>query len=483
MIEQTPGECFDLVIIGGGPAGMAAALEARRAGVRSICVLDEGRALGGQIYRRFAPAFRVVDAHRVGHEFLEGQELIEAVGRTGVEVRAGTMVWGVWDKRIAWVQEEAMTSGVIDARVIVLATGARDRPVAFPGWTLPGVMTAGAAKALVGVGRVLPGRRVLMAGSGPLALAFSAQLRGYGVNVVEVVEAAPAPGLRTLTGLARTIDRGTLIEAVRYRLALLRHRIALCTSTIIIRAEGTSSVERAVVAKVDREWRPIKGTERAIEVDTILLGYGLEASSELSRLMGCRQRYEQDLGGWIPVRDELMRTSIAGVLSVGDGSGVAGSRNALVEGRVAGNAAAQELGLLAQVQVDERTRADRDALRRMARFRNALGRIYRVGPGLHELATEATTVCRCEEVTAGEIEALIGSGVRETHEVRALSRAGMGRCQGRNCASHLAAQLARATGRSVDQVAPLSVRPPIKPVPIAAIAARRAQHEAEIELR
>ena len=217
-----------------------------------------------------------------------------------------------------------------------MAAGARDRPVAFPGWTLPGVITAGAAKALVATQLVLPGRRILMAGSGPLALAFSAQLHVYGANIVEVHEAAPPPGVRTLARIVANADPALLVEAARYRAHLLRHRIPFHYSSIIVRVEGDTEVERAVVADVDRDWRVIAGSERSIDVDTVLLGYGLESSTELTRLLGCEHRYETGLGGWVPVRDEWMRTSLPGILLAGDGGGVAGSPTAIVEGRLAG---------------------------------------------------------------------------------------------------------------------------------------------------
>lgn len=476
---MTSTEKIDLVIIGGGPAGMTAAIEARRAGVKSVCILDEGIAPGGQIFRRYGPGFSVTDPHAAGHEYEDGQALIEAARASGAEIRSSTVVWGIWNKRIAYVSDETQ-SGTIDAAAIILATGARDRPVAFPGWTLPGVFTAGAAKTLVAIQRVLPGKRILMAGSGPLALAFSAQLRDYGANIVEVVEAAPRPSLLSLAKLAIDADPAILRDAAKYRAQLFRARVPFSYATIIVSAEGRREVERAIVAKVDRDWRVIPGTERTIEVDTVLLGYGLESSSELSRLLGCAQHFSRNFGGWLPVKDDHMRTSVPGVFAAGDGSGVGGAKHAIEEGRIAGIMAARDLGAITESEAAARAAKPMARLGRMNRFLKTLNEIYSVGPGLYELATPDTIVCRCEERTAAELDTMIDEGIGDLNVVRAVSRIGMGRCQGRNCASHVAAAIARRTGRRIEEIAPPTARPPVKPVSVAAIADERFQHDSEV---
>lgn len=479
---MTRTERADLVIVGGGPAGLCAAVEARRAGVRSVVVLDEGISPGGQIFRRFGPGFVVSDAAAAGHEFVDGERLIGQARQSGAEIRSATTVWGAWDRRLAFVSGDSR-SGSIEAGAIVIATGARDRPVAVPGWTLPGVLTAGAAKTMVAIQRVLPGRRILMAGSGPLALAFAAQLLDYGANVVEVVEAAARPGIGAVARLLVHGDAATLLDAARYRARLLRRRVPYRHSTVLVRVTGSREVAGAIVATVDGNWRVVPGTERVIEVDTVLTGYGLEASAELARLMGCSLRFDRNLGGWLPETDETMRTSLPLVYAVGDGSGIGGSRLAMEEGRIAGIAAAADLGYLGKDAAGERMASARRKVGRMTRFRDALNDIYAVGPGLFELATAETIVCRCEERTQAELDALIDSGVADPNIVRAASRIGMGRCQGRNCASHVSASIARRTGLPIEAIAPLSVRPPLRPVSLAAIAEEREQPEAEIEIR
>ena len=330
-----------------GPRGAPAAIEARRAGVGSVVVLDEGIAPGGQIFRRYGPGFSVTDPHAAGHEYSDGHALIAEAQASGADIRSSAVVWGAWEKKLAFVSNES-TPGVIEAKAIIIATGARDRAVAFPGWTMPGVITAGAAKTLVAIQRVLPGKRILMAGSGPLALAFSAQLREYGANIVEVAEAAPRPNPIDFVRLALHGDPSVLMDAARYRARLMLDRIRFSYATMVVRAEGQREVERAVIAKVDHNWHVIPSTERSIEVDTVILGYGLESNSEMSRLLNCEQVFDRTGGGWLPVRDTRMRTSVPGIYAAGDGGGVGGSHSALQQGRIAGIAAATELGVVSE---------------------------------------------------------------------------------------------------------------------------------------
>jgi hypothetical protein len=224
-----------------------------------------------------------------------------------------------------------------------------------------------------------------------------------------------------------------------------------------------------VHANVDGDWRVVKGTEERSAVDTICIGYGFVTSTELFRLAGCRFGYDEDLGGAVVEVDEWQRTSVPGVLAAGDGTGVRGAPVATDQGRLAALGAAADLGALAPDQAATLARPLRRRLAAKERFRRALRPLYAVGPGVYELATADTVVCRCEEVTLARLEeAAIATG--DANVAKSYTRAGMGLCQGRSCQRQVAAVLARQSGRPIAEVAAMTVRPPARPVPIKVLA-------------
>ena len=267
----------------------------------------------------------------------------------------------------------------VEAQRVVVAAGAHDRPVVFPGWTLPGVITAGGAQSLVKTQRISPGRAIVFAGSGPLALAFPAQLRGYGANVTLVLEAGPAPGPGDLLRLLRAArgNVGLLRDAFGYRTRLLREGVPLRFRRIVVRAEGDGRVEQVVHSAVDGAWRPVAGTEETVAADALCVGYGFVPSVELLRLAGCDFTYDEDLGGPVVVRDAWMRTTVDGVSAAGDGTGVAGSYVAVDEGRLAALGALVDLGAISSADALARAARPRERLRRKEAFRRALRPLHR----------------------------------------------------------------------------------------------------------
>lgn len=456
----------DCIVVGGGPAGLAAARSAASAGV-GVMLVDENRQPGGQYYRQMPASFHATDPSRIGKETVEGRQLIDEIHELGIELRVDTVVWALFDGLTVALSHGEQSERVV-ARTLVLAPGAYDRPVPFPGWTLPGVMTAGGAQNLMKAYRVLPGRRVLVVGSGPLMLVVAHYLLRGGAEVTAVCEAASMHrvwrhGLRLLPHL------NFVQQGFRYHKELHDAGVPLLTGHVIRRALGTTEVTAAEVAACDEEWRPVAGTERRFDVDAIVVGYGFVPSLELPRLAGCEQRYVPEVDAWVPVRNRDLESSVANVWVAGDGAGVTGSAVALAEGHLAGLAVARRLGRLEdRAWLRDAARA-RGRLSHLAGFRVVMDAIYRVGSGLSALADDETVLCRCEEVTVGEALAAVREGATQLNEVKAWTRAGMGRCQGRMCAPALAHLAAAATGRTVADAGVFTPRPPVKPISMAAL--------------
>ena len=467
------GQRLDLLVVGGGPAGMSAARTAADAGLE-VLLVEERPSLGGQIYKQPGPGFTVTDPAAADHSTRYGRSLIAAALGSRARVALRTAVVAVEprpDGFAAVLVPDGEHATTVVATRLLLAPGAHDRPVVFPGWTLPGVLTAGGMQSMAKSQAVLPGRRTVFAGSGPVALAFPAQLAHYGADIALTLEAGPAPRPGDVARVAgAAAGNGSLLrDAVRYRLGLLKHRVPVRYGRIVVRAEGEGRVERVVHAAVDRDWRVVPGTEQTVEADVLCIGYGFVPSLELLRLAGCETDFDEDLGGRVVRKDNWGRTSVPGVYAAGDGTGVEGSYVAVDEGTVAALGAAVDAGVVDPRAADEQASPARRRLARRRRLSSATHRLYRVGPGIYDLADDATIVCRCEGVTQAAVSGAAAS-TDDVSVVKALTRAGMGPCQGRNCQRHVAAVIAAAHRRELGTIDLATPRMPVRPVPISAMA-------------
>ena len=317
----------EFAIVGAGPAGLSAAIEAAGAGAR-VLLIDENAKAGGQLFKQIHKFFGSKD-HYAGTRGIDiGTKLLSDVQALGVEVMLDTVVWGIFANRTLAVIRDRQNLRV-HAESICLATGASENALAFPGWTLPGVMGAGAIQTLINIQRVLPGRRVLMVGSGNVGLIVSYQLLQAGAQVVAVVEALPKVG-------------GYGVHASKLR----RHGVPILTCTTIREATGKDKVEKATTVTLDAQWRQVPGTEQEYDVDAICLALGLTPLSELAWMAGCEFTYIPQLGGHVPIHDDNMQTTVPGLYVAGDLAGIEEASTAMEEGKLAGIAAAEALGRL-----------------------------------------------------------------------------------------------------------------------------------------
>lgn len=462
----------DIVVIGGGPAGMAAAIEAAKIGA-NVTIVDEKAKPGGQIYKQFPKGFEInemqLEKKYLDKDYLEGQRIIRELGTISerINMLSSCMVWSIFpDKKVAIVQNEKNV--IVACKKLIIAEGVYERPMPFPGWTLPGVLTAGCAQTLVKTQRVLPGDKILLSGSGPLQLVLANQLVKAGARVQAVLEASAMWGIKHLPPLLA--DFGILREGLRHLYELRKLGVPFLTRHAILEAQGEKEVTVARYAKLDKYWRPVAGTEKEMEVDTVCLGYGFISSIRLSQLCGCEHQYDQVLQCWIPKRSDQMETTSEGIFAVGDCAGIAGHLVAIEEGRIAGIRASQQLKLIDDRNANDKCRSIISRLNRLYRFETGLNKIFTVRPGLYSRLKDDTIICRCEEVTAGEIRSAVAATGRRVNlnEIKKMTRAGMGDCQGRMCMSSVAAMISAMTELSVESLGQMTCRAPVKPIPISA---------------
>ncbi|MFF9812603.1 NAD(P)/FAD-dependent oxidoreductase [Streptomyces sp. NPDC014006] len=428
----------DLAVVGAGPAGLAAAVRAADLGL-SVTLLDAGERPGGQFHRHPAPGLRAARPQalqRGGRDFagrlrrLDGDRLTYLPRHhVWTVVRAGAH----W--RLHAVAGGDETPATVEARAVLLATGAYERQLPFPGWTLPGVVGAGGAQAMLKSHLVLPGRRIVVAGSGPLLLAVAGSLAAAGVRVPAVVEAADHTAYtRTLPALLR--NPAKLAEGALYGAGLLRHATRLLSRHAVTAAHGTARVEAVTVTRLDHDWRPVPGTGRRIPCDALAVGHGLVPQLDLATALGCATGLTPDDTPAVVV-DAGQATSVPGVWAAGESCGVGGADLALTEGEIAADAVAH--ALRGTPRDARRTAALTRRRARLRAFADALAAAHRPGPGWADWLDPTTEVCRCEEVTAGLIRTAVTEyGAHDARSVKLLTRAGMGWCQGRMCGQAVA---------------------------------------------
>jgi NADPH-dependent 2,4-dienoyl-CoA reductase/sulfur reductase-like enzyme len=445
---------IDVAVVGAGPAGLAAALAAGDLGCE-VTLIDAGIGPGGQMYRPgmlFPGSGR---ARRAAEHLPPGLARIRQVRL--VRHLAATTVW-----QAARDHDDVVTLGVgapeggaettVEVRAVVLATGASELVLPFPGWDLPGVTTAGAAAALLTSQGVTVGRRVLVGGSGPLLLPVAASLAQAGVRVVAVLEATPA--LATLpqaAGLAAF--PGQLPEARGCAAVLARHGVPVRTGSAVVAVQGTERVERAVIARLDQEWRPIPGTQREETVDAVHVSFGFSPALELSRALGCAEVQQTSRPAAAVACDADLATSVPGVFAAGEVTGAGGADAAELEGYLAGASAARYLSRLPPDAYAERTRPLRARLEKARRLAAQLGEAYPLPPGWLEWPDAGTVICRCEETRWSEIGAAVDGGARDVRTVKEVTRCGMGDCRARVCGPALQYAVSAASARPLTEVA------------------------------
>lgn len=470
-----------ILVIGAGAAGLSAAAQAAELGV-PVVLIDEAIRPGGQIYRQPDPELKTRAIGTPG-EVSRKRRVLERFARVRerIDYRPETSAVAYYPGHQVLVAD-AHRSELLHASAVIVATGLHELAIPFPGWTLPGVSTAGALQSLLKSDGVCAGERVALVGTGPLLIAVAAQLVQAGARVQAVALLHP---LRNAFRHPATFWQGreVLADGLRYLAILKRARVPILNGFIPLRAEGENGVSNLVLARSDRRGRPLAGSERTFAVDAVGINYGFGANSELLRMAGAEVAFDARRGGWLAQRDESGATSIPGLFVAGDAGGLRGALAASADGSVVGAAAAgwirhqdtQRFFGLTSVAANERARH--------WRFQDALAPLFALPPGVWSWARPETVVCRCESVPRERIDRALADGHLTLNGVKRNCRAGMGFCGGRNCLRTIAALVEPGSrsvptagscdgGLAAPAVAPMHARPGIRLATLAALANR-----------
>jgi thioredoxin reductase/bacterioferritin-associated ferredoxin len=448
----------DLAIIGAGPAGMAAAVAAAGNGLDTV-VLDEQALPGGQVHRGIEQRSVLSDDDR------DGAALVAAFRASGATYHPMTSVWQVQALPDGGFAVMASTGGVsrkLRARRLIVATGAQERPVPIPGWTLPGVLTVGAAQILLKTGGRLPETPVIIAGQGPLPLLYATQMLKAGGRPALVLDTTPRGGVRRAAphALAALLGWRQVVTGLGFMREIRRASVPVMRGVDAVEAVGDGGRLTSV------RWRH-KGTWHEADATVLLLHEGVIPQTHLTMSVGATHDWDKQQQCWRPRLDERGETTVPGLAVAGDGGGIGGWHVAELQGRMAGLRAASAL---TAVNNADAINAIRLALRPWLAVRPLLDALYQPRAAIMTPADDVV-VCRCEEKTAGDILRAVAAGALGPNQVKSFTRCGMGSCQGRQCLTTLTTLVAEARGVEPQEVGHLHIRPPLKPLTLGELAA------------
>jgi thioredoxin reductase/bacterioferritin-associated ferredoxin len=457
------GAACDLLIIGAGPAGMQAAVTTSRAGLM-VVVADENPAPGGQVYRN-STANSTCMAEVLGPDVASGRALADAFAACGAKHMPGTAAFmiepdgaGGFDVGLASGPRASMQH----ARQILIATGALERPFPISGWTLPGVMTAGAAQTLLKSGGIVPTGPTVLAGTGPLLYLLAAQYARAGVRLEALLDTTPRANWRhALPHLPAFLVSSYLTKGLSMLLEVMAaHRVI--HNVTALAAHGEGRLRHVTATTGQRELR--------FDASTLLLHQGVVPQVNLAMASGATHDWNEDRLAFEPRLDAVGQSTVPGLFIAGDSAGIGGAAVARARGEVAALAILADFGRAAP----DAMVAAKAALVRTQRGRSFLDKLYRPAPQFR-MPTDDVIICRCEEVTAGEIRTLTARGAQGPNQIKSFCRAGMGACQGRNCALTVSELMASAKGTTPANIGHMNLRAPVKPITVGQMAGLAAE--------
>jgi len=460
-----------VLVIGAGPAGMTIASKLAKYGV-DVLVIDERKISGGQYFKQPAQKFEIVE-NKLDFQYRKGRALINDLDKSGAKIMHGVKIWAA-DGSEKFFAYDDCNKYFISTNKVVIATGAFEKGLAFPGWTLPGVMTTGAGQSLLRSYQVAPGEAIAIAGNGPLNLQLAAELLRAGAKVKVVAETASLFNFKNvIRGFFLFISSPrTALNGLGYVATIFKSGTKILTGQVIIEALGAEMVQGAKFAPIDSQGKPKSDPKNIsnFQVDSVTIGYGFSPSNEIARILDCHHNIDEKWGYLTTTRDLMGATNLSNVWVIGDGSGINGAQvaksNASLLALEMLRLAKIKKGLLLKLQMQLAT----FTLKNQLFFQKTLWKVFNAPLIVDQVATPETYICRCLSISLTQAKSAISEHTLSAGAAKRINRVGMGRCQGRYCSPVIQKLISENTGSELNQFSGFAPQVPIKPVPIGVIA-------------
>lgn len=461
-------EKYDVVIVGSGFSGIVAAGILADHGL-AVLMVDENFHVGGQLLRKIPPELGHYSSDHLDYTKKIGFRFIECIRHKNVTILNRTLVLGIYTGKKMLLEISGKEVKTVTCDTVLFATGARERFVPFKGWTLPGVFSTGLLQVMMKSSGVLPAEKLLIGGTGLFLFAAAHEYLKSGGKLLSLLEqSAIWDKVKFFPLLLRQWPK--MMEGARYVSRILFSGVPLKFGRKIIEARGNGQLQEVLTARVDASDRVVGGTEKRYKTGALAVGYGFSPNIELPQLAECQLEYSAAKGGWVVKVDDDMRSSVAGIYAAGETTGIGGAFKSINEGEIAAWAILRDFEKIKEDDYRRRLKKLSRQRKHHLKFGEYFNLLYRIPPDDWQAIADDTVICRCEDVTMGDIRQAVAAGYRTPAALKVAVRTTMGNCQGRTCGSAIYDILAALTGESCQNIEPFTVRPPIKPVVMASLA-------------
>ncbi len=451
---------YNVIIVGSGFAGIVSADILSGHGL-SVLLVDENFHSGGQLLRKISDELGDSKKHRNTYIKRLGNRFLDKLKKNRIEILKRSVVLGIYDKNEMLIEVDNKKVEKFYYDNLIFATGARERFLPFKGWTLPGVISTGMSQVLMKSYGVLPSKRVLVAGSGLFLFSVTYELLKNGAKVISVLESTPFMNkVKLLPSLIHAPSKAA--EGILYMSKIVSSGVSIKYNTRVLEARGSNVLEEVVIAKTDRNGNIKNGSEKIIKTDSLAIGFGFSPNVELPSLAGCKLEFNRSLGGWIVKVDDEMKTSVDGIFSAGEITGVGGALKSINEGKIAAFSILREMQKISEKDFNKQNGKLLKERKNNLIFSKYFNTLYGIRAKDLDIISDDTVICRCEDVSMGEIRSAVKEGFVTPGALKLSVRAGMGNCQGRTCGPLIYDLLDLSSQDHPKE--PFSTRPPVKPV-------------------